>query len=99
VGKVKQLPILFSIIKTDRYLRTVKINRFLTFLPKKILPNDRSNYVTTVDNNGLRNLRIQSITDDEIRVVIPILSAGKYKITVTVLQSSVTYDTPFTYYK
>jgi hypothetical protein len=61
-------------------------------------PNEVPTNVTTVDNNGLRNLRIQSITDDEIHVKIPILSAGKYKITVTVLKSSVTYDTPFTYY-
>jgi hypothetical protein len=63
-------------------------------------PNEVPTLVTTVDNNGnLRNFIIQSITDDEIRIAMPILDAGNYKITVTVLQSSVTYETPFTYYK
>ncbi|MFL5744915.1 MAG: IPT/TIG domain-containing protein [Niastella sp.] len=63
-------------------------------------PNEVPTFVTTVDNNGmLRNFIIQSITDDEIHVIIPILGVGKYKITVAVLRSSVTYDIPFTWYK
>jgi hypothetical protein len=56
--------------------------------------------VTTVDNAGqLRRLIIQSITDEEIHIAMPILAAGTYRITVTVLQSTVTYNNPFTYYK
>jgi hypothetical protein len=56
--------------------------------------------VTSVDNNGMfRRFSIQSITDEEIRIATPILAAGTYMITVTVLQSSVTYNTPITYYK
>jgi hypothetical protein len=56
--------------------------------------------VTSVDNNGMfRRFSIQSITDEEIRIAMPILAAGTYMITVTVLQSSVTYNTPITYYK
>jgi hypothetical protein len=63
-------------------------------------PNEVPTSVTTVDNNGmLRNFMIQSITDDEIHVIIPVLGVGKYKITVAVLRSSVTYDIPFTWYK
>ena len=63
-------------------------------------PNEVSTMVSTTDSNGnLRNFTIQSITDDEIHVTVPILSAGKYKITVNVLRSSVSYDTPFTYYE
>jgi hypothetical protein len=63
-------------------------------------PNGMPTYVTTIDNNGkLRNFIIQSNTDDEIQVKVPTLSAGKYKITVDVLLSSVTYNLPFTYYE
>lgn len=63
-------------------------------------PIEVPTYVTSVDNDGnLKLFKIQSITDEEIHIAMPILAAGKYKITVTVLQSTVTYDTPFTYYK
>lgn len=63
-------------------------------------PIEVPTYVTSVDNNGnLIRFKIQSNTDEEIHIAMPILAAGKYKITVTVLQSTVTYDTPFTYYK
>lgn len=55
-------------------------------------------YVTSVDNNGnLILFRVLSNTEDEIRIAMRTLNAGQYKITVTVIQSPVTYNTPFTY--
>jgi hypothetical protein len=57
--------------------------------------------VTTVDQDGTtENFVIQSISDNEILAKVPSLSnsGGKYKITVTVLSSSVTYATPVTYF-
>jgi hypothetical protein len=57
--------------------------------------------VTTVDQNGNTiNFTIQYLADNEIIVSVPRLGGneGKYKITVTVLASSVTYVKPVTYY-
>jgi len=56
--------------------------------------------VTTVDEDGHTvNFEIQYIADNEIIVSVPGLSDGKkYKITVTVLASSVTYTKPVTYF-
>jgi len=63
-------------------------------------PDQRRTLVTTTDSKGnLRVLSIQSITDDEIHVTVPILSAGTYKITINVALSIVTYATPVTYYE
>ncbi|AEW00174.1 hypothetical protein A4D02_28425 [Niastella koreensis] len=55
--------------------------------------------VTTVDQDGnIRNFRIQYNADNEIIAWVPSLSkTGQYKITVTVLSSSVTYSKPLTY--
>jgi hypothetical protein len=56
--------------------------------------------VTTVDQDGTTaTFVIQSISDNEILAKVPslITNGGTYKITVTVLDSSVTYATPVIY--
>jgi hypothetical protein len=80
---------------------SVTVDDILIIKGHHLLSSIMPTYVTTVDNNGLlRSFIIQSNTDDEIRLKVPtFISAGKYMITVTVLQSTVTYGTPFTYYK
>ncbi|GGA84901.1 IPT/TIG domain-containing protein [Puia dinghuensis] len=60
-------------------------------------PNDQPTTVSTLLNGIVTNFNILDISDDRIQAMNPYLSDGKYKITVTVLASSVTYGTPFTY--
>jgi len=55
--------------------------------------------VTTVDQDGnVRNFRIQYNADNEIIADVPYLGdSGKYKVTVTILNTSVTYTKSLTY--